>query len=203
MKALRYILAGAVALIGLLLVIGLFLPASRHVERSVIMQGSSQELIPYIDGFRRFNEWSPWHELDPDTRYEFSGPEHGVGARLAWHSDKPDIGSGAQEIIELAPGRVSARLSFDDQGDSGARTSILYADRSDGLQVTWAFDMDFGYNLLYRWFGLMMDGPIGAEYDQGLGKLKLLVERDAALAAQAAGNPVPTGQLTPVPSSPQ
>ena len=33
-----------------------------------------------------------------------------------------------------------------------------------------------GMNPMGRWMGLMMDGMVGADYDQGLANLKALVE---------------------------
>ena len=49
-------------------------------------------------------------------------------------------------------------------------------------RATWSFDMDVGMNPLMRWMGLIIDGPIGADYERGLARLKELAERDAAEA---------------------
>jgi hypothetical protein len=53
--------------------------------------------------------------------------------------------------------------------------------------VTWAFDTDFGYNLVGRYFGLMLPRSIGADYEKGLANLKDLAEgKTGAPSAQPA-----------------
>jgi uncharacterized protein YndB with AHSA1/START domain len=204
LKTLLYVVGG---LLAALVVVGLLLPRSAHVERSIEVAASPATVYALVDGFGRFNEWSPWAELDPNTRYTYSGPERGVGARMEWTSDDPDVGSGMQEVVSTDPGRsVTSRLAFG--GQDPATTTMTLVPQDAGTRVTWAFDSDFGWNLLGRYFGLLFDGFIGADYEKGLAKLKALAEREEAARgaepavdqAPAAG---PTGQDTPVPPSPQ
>jgi hypothetical protein len=210
MRILKTILYGAAALLALLVVIGLFLPRSTHVERSIETSADAATIYPLVDGFARFNEWSPWAGIDPNTRYAYSGPARGVGARLEWTSENPDVGNGSQEIVAAEPARrVTSRLVFGEQAP--ATMNLTLAPAPEGTRITWSFDADFGWNLLGRYFGLMFDRFIGADFERGLAKLKALAEADAARAtalpaatdqpADAAASP--TGQATPVPPSPQ
>ncbi len=164
------------ALIGLVVVVGLLLPASVHVERSVVVGVPQQQVYDAVNSFESFNDWSPWATLDPNTRYEFSGPRAGVGARMNWASEDPAVGVGSQEIIEAtAPTLVRVRLKFEGQDDalSFYRLEAL----ETGTKITWGFDAEFGNNLIGRWFGaLMFDSMIGSDYQKGLDKLKTLLE---------------------------
>ena len=45
-----------------------------------------------------------------------------------------------------------------------------------GTKVTWGFNTDVGANPFMRWMGLMFDRWVGADYEDGLGRLKKLVE---------------------------
>jgi effector-binding domain-containing protein/uncharacterized protein YndB with AHSA1/START domain len=174
-KVLKPILIGLVALIVLLALIGLFLPSAAHVERSVSIAAPPAAIYDIVNDLRRFNEWSPWFEKDPQARYSFSGPENGVGSRLEWSSNDSSVGTGSQEIVESAPDqRVRTRLDFGSQGKGEAVLTI--APGATGTKVTWGFDTDLGNNILARYFGLAMDSIVGAEYAHGLGKLKALAE---------------------------
>ena len=42
--------------------------------------------------------------------------------------------------------------------------------------------MPLGMNPVMRWMGLMIDGPIGADYERGLARLKNVAEQEAAEA---------------------
>jgi hypothetical protein len=179
MKALKGLLYAALALIALVLAIGLFLPKTAHVERSVGTTASPAVVYGIVSSFKQFNEWSPWADLDPRTKYSYSGPESGVGAKMAWTSEKPDVGSGSQEITATDPDRsVTIKLDFGSQGISTSTMTIV--PEGSGSRVTWAFDASFEGNYLGRYFGLMFERFIGKDYEKGLAHLKLIAEKTAA-----------------------
>ena len=178
-RFLKYLVYSVLALAAVLLTVGAFLPTSAHVERSIRTTASPGTVYGIVDGFRRFDEWSPWAGLDPKTKYTYSGPESGVGARMEWSSDKPEVGSGSQEIIAVEPGRsVTMRLDF--SGQSAATSTMVIEPESSGSLIRWSFDTSFADNFLMRYLGLMFDGMIGADYEKGLAKLKAVAEATPA-----------------------
>lgn len=182
MKILKWLLVIVAAIVAVLAIAGLaFLPRQVHVERDALIDASPSQVYPLVSGFGRFNEWSPWADLDPAARYEFSGPAQGIGARMSWRSDKPEVGAGSQEVVATTENReVQVRLTFEGQGE--AMTGWTLEADGDRTRATWSFDMDLGMNPVMRWMGLMIDGPIGADYERGLARLKELAEREAAEA---------------------
>jgi uncharacterized protein YndB with AHSA1/START domain len=185
MKILKGLLVVVVALVALFLVIGLFLPKNAHVERSIATTASPDAVYGIVSGFRRFNEWSPWAGLDPQARYTFSGPATGVGARMEWSSDKPEVGSGSQEITAVEPGRsVTMRLDF--AGQSSATSTMVIEPAAGGSLVRWSFDTSYESNFAMRYLGLLFDGMIGADYEKGLSRLKSLAEDASAAPAVPA-----------------
>lgn len=165
---------GAVFL--LFIAVGLFLPASTQVSRSVTIDRDVSAVFNMVNDFREFNKWSPWAKRDEQTRYEYSGPASGLGAKMLWFSDHPQVGNGSQEIIESIPyERVAVRLTFDGQGEAQAFYQIEPA--NDGTtRITWGFNTRHGFNIISRYFGLMLDTWVGADYEQGLNSLKSLLE---------------------------
>ena len=194
MKVLKALFIVALAIVATFALIGVFLPKVATVERSTTIAATPETVYALVDGFKRFNEWSPWASLDPATKYAYSGPERGVGARMEWSSDNPDVGNGSQEIIAAEPGR-SVTSTLDLGMDTPTTTTMVLAPEGTGTRATWTLKSDFSGSLVGRYFGLALDGMVGPDYEKGLAKLKALAE-----SAQA---PSPTGQVTPVPPMPQ
>ncbi len=64
-----------------------------------------------------------------------------------------------------------------DFGPKGSASVGLHVETADqGSRVTWAFDQDFGSNLIGRYFALILDGLIGPEYEKGLNNLQNLMQ---------------------------
>ena len=173
MRFFKWALA-AIAAVGLVLALGgLLLPATTHVERSVVIDRSPEQVFATLNSFERFSAWSPWAEYDPQARYTFEGPASGVGARMRWSGNR-SVGSGSQEITTSEPHRrVVVALDFD---GSQAQAAYLLEPEGDGTRLTWAFDTEHGMNPFKRWLGLLFDRMIGADYEKGLRKLKSLLE---------------------------
>ncbi len=177
MKFLRAVLIGAVVVLAVLFAIGLTLPDSAHIERSTTVDASPDQVFAVVNNLRRFNEWSPWFDMDPNARYIYSGPEAGFGARAQWSSDEPGVDSGSQEIIASDPPRlVRTRLDFGDQGTATTEIRLQPADGS--TLVTWAFDTVLDASPIDRYFGFFLDAILGPTYEDGLARLKTLVEND-------------------------
>jgi uncharacterized protein YndB with AHSA1/START domain len=166
----------------LTLAIAYILPGKIQVERATVIEAPPEHVFELVNSFESFNQWSPWYERDPEGHYRIEGPEHGVGARMIWASEKPDVGSGSQEIIESVPDRlVRTKLDFGDMGDANAFFQI--EPRGDELtHLVWGFDTDLGLNPVSRYVGLMFERWIGPDYEHGLAKLKTLAEEKAQTA---------------------
>ena len=182
MKILKKILIALVALVALLLIVGLLLPSTSHIERSTVISAPQSTVFALVNGYTRFNDWSPWAEMDPEARYTREGPAQGVGAKQTWQSDDNKVGSGSQEITMSEPyRRVETALDFGPQGTAQAFFDL--APEGDAIRVVWGFDTSFGYNLIGRYFGLFFDSMLGPNYDKGPSE------------PQTAGGELATGRL--------
>ncbi|NNC97870.1 MAG: SRPBCC family protein, partial [Gammaproteobacteria bacterium] len=177
MKVLGKILKYILILIVVLAIAAYALPRQRHVDRSINIDASAENILPYLTNLKTFNEWSPWAPIDPEgTTYAYSGPESGVGASVKWASDNPEVGSGKQTITSVSQSKVTSDLDFGPQGT--AQAYFMLAPAAQGTNVTWGFDTDMGGNPIGRWMGLFMDKWVGGSYEQGLNNLKTLVEKN-------------------------
>ena len=177
----KKVLYAAVIITITLFILGFFLPKTVHVERSTQINRPGSTIFTLVNGFETISEWSPWLVRDPLATFEFSGPASGVGARMEWHGDPRLSGNGYQEIIESKPWTlVRSQVNLEQQGE--AMTYFTIAPSVDGALVTWGFDSDltkgqnFTSGLVVRYFGLLFDRWIGADYELGLSRLKTFAE---------------------------
>lgn len=190
----RKIAIGFGALVILLIGVAFVLPSTTHVERSAVIKASPEEVFSVVNDYTRFNEWSPWAEMDPDMKYTLDGPPTGVGAKMSWTSDK--VGSGSQQIVESEPFKhVRTKLDFGGRGPAVATFNLEPVE--GGTKIVWGLDVDAGMNPIDRYFGLMLDSFVGKDYERGLEKLKALVEASADAATREALADPGTGAMPP------
>ena len=175
MKTLRYIVLALVFLLLVTVVIGFFLPSKVHLERSVEINRDKATVFNVINSLGNFNKWSPWYELDVNAEYSLSGPQAGVGSKLEWHGNE-SVGDGVNEIIESVENDHTKTRMFFGKSDAPAYSVISLTQNGDKTKVTWAFENDFGMNVFYRYFGLVIEDMIAPDYEKGLKKLKTYVE---------------------------
>jgi hypothetical protein len=179
MRWLKIALGFVLVLVAVFVVGGLLLPDRVELERSIHIERPSAQIYPLLDGFTRFNEWSPWRDYDPSAVYELSGPARGVGARMSWSGDK---GGGSQEVIEAVPNdRVGVALDFG--GDGLATAHHILIPEGDGTRVIWRFETGFEGSLAGRWFGLVFESMLGPDYERGLASLKQVAESEPVAVA--------------------
>jgi effector-binding domain-containing protein len=175
MKLLKRILIAILAIVVLIVVIGFMLPKTRHLERSVVIDAPPCVVFAKVVGFRSFNDWSPFVAVMPEAEYEFSGPDFGIGATMTWTVAEPKPEAGSQTIVASTPyERVDVELDLGAQGL--AQSTYLVQPEGDGTRLTWAFDTDYGLDILGRYFGLILERQLGPLYAQGLANLKRIAE---------------------------
>lgn len=175
MRFLKWV-AGILVLLIVVFFAGAFLlPREAVVERTVAINAAPDAIFPYVNSLKATQEWSPWLARDPEVKLDYSGPETGVGAKMAWDSDNPQVGVGSQEILASQPGaRVDTALDFGEMGT--AKAAFILDAAGDTTNVTWTLVSDAGSNPTARWMGLFLDSLVGGDYETGLSNLKTLVE---------------------------
>ena len=176
-KLKKFIISIAVFL-GIIIVIGFFLPSSVTVKRTITIKAPNENIYEYISHLKLFNKFSPWVKYDPKTQYIFTGVDGKVGSKMAWSSERKEVGKGTQTITALIPGKeVHIELDFGDEGIANSYFKLkMLADQK--TQVTWGFDTQLGMNPMMRYMGLMLDHWVGPSYEEGLSNLKKLVESE-------------------------
>jgi uncharacterized protein YndB with AHSA1/START domain len=187
MRLLKALLLLILLLVAVFAGVGWLLPDRAEVERSVVIERPPAEVFSLLDGFGRFNEWSPWRDYDATAKYDYAGPPNGVGASMRWQGEK---GTGSQEIIAIdAPHSIAVRLDFG--ADGKATAHYLLRPAGAGTRVVWRLESDAEGALVGRWFNLLLDRMVGPDYERGLADLKTLAESQPATTSIAPSTDAP------------
>lgn len=165
-KAILVFLVLAVLFVG----VGLLLPRQVHLERSAVIGARPATVHLLVSSFRNADKWLPLNELDPQAKVTLSGPDFGVGAKLAWKSEKKDLGTGSKTVVESRPpDYVKCTVDFGAMGTSDE--TFRLTPEGEGTRVVWGVDVDMGAGPTGRWFGLMMDSVSGKDFEKALAAL--------------------------------
>lgn len=175
MRILARLLKYLVVIVLALVAVSYLLPRQVSVARSIEIDASASDVFAHVNGLKAGADWSPWLGRDPEVELVYSGPETGVGSKLEWTSEHPQVGNGKQEIVESVENeRVVTALDFGGQGTAMAAFTLIEVEGK--TSVTWDLETDMGMNPVGRYMGLMMDKWIGGDYEVGLANLKALIE---------------------------
>lgn len=165
------IVAGILALLaGGFVVVGILLPGTVEVTRSVEIEAAPESVFPLLDDLERWAEWTPWGEVE--SRIE--GRSAGAGARRVW--DDSGAGSGS---LTLVGSRPPSGVDYEVEVEDGAirfEGTISVAATANGSVVTWTERADLGWNPLLGWTALTMDESQGRQLQESLDRLKERVE---------------------------
>ena len=178
MKTLISIGTKILTVVTLIVAIGFFLPGITRLERTANIAAPTQTVFEQINDLKNWKNWSPWFQLDPAMRIQYSQPSSvGVGAYYTWASENKNLGKGKLTILDAKPlENVHCNLDFDGMGASFSDFKLIAKD-SLNTQITWSFEKDHGLNPLSRWFGIFMNSALGPDYDKGLVNIKAVCEK--------------------------
>jgi hypothetical protein len=171
-------LIAAAVIIALFVAIVAMQPSVYHVQRTATMNAAPEAIFAQVNDFHKWDAWSPWLELDPNSKVSFEGPEAGEGAVFRWVGNE-NVGEGSMTILKSRPYEfVKYRLDFIKPFEDTATSEFILKPEGEQTEVTWA--MDGKYNFIGKAICLFMDMDkmIGDNYAEGLENIKRIVEAE-------------------------
>jgi hypothetical protein len=175
---LKWSLAAVAAVVVIFLIVVALQPSDFKVERSATLRAPAPAAFAQVNDFQNWRAWSPWEKIDPALKRQYEGPKAGTGAVYAWQGNG-DVGEGRMTITESRPGElVRIRLEFFTPFAAVNDTVFQFKPSSEGTAVIWT--MTGRNNFLSKAICLFvdMDKMVGGMFEQGLTRMKTVVEGD-------------------------
>ncbi|RUL80031.1 polyketide cyclase [Dyella choica] len=166
-------------------VVGIIMPGSGHVERSLVVSKDLRQVYDMVSNFRTFPDYAVLRAYDPRTQYSLSGSAFGAGSEISWSSQDDKVGEGKLTIANAKPdfNKIdstvnSAGLTWNVdnawRGSDKHFTVDLLRQGSTGklTKITWSYDVSYGFNLLDRYSNLYIHGQPDAFIQYSLNNLQ-------------------------------
>lgn len=170
MRLLEFIVALLIVAV-LFVLLGVAMPSSGHAERSLMVSKDIRHVYDLLDNFRRFPEYGVLRAYDPQMKYQQSEDKwYGPGASISWTSNSDKVGDGKLTIVSATPdfdrvaveGKGTIVWSLENHWRGKDKLFTLHMERTGRTQklvkVTWAYDVDYGWNLIDRYSNLYIHG---------------------------------------------
>jgi len=154
--------------------VGLLLPSSRTLSESVETNRRLSIVFDTINGVKRFKDWNPIVMRDPAINLDLTGPEAGVGTKIAYASGFEGIGQGSWEIVESEDeARVVYQLENSQRGRNKRMEFSLRGTGSNNrnVEITQTYTVDYGWDLLGRYAGMYVGRHVGDDVKLGLNRM--------------------------------
>jgi len=157
-------------------------PETFRIQRTATMKAPPERIFPFIDDLRAHTSWSPF-EKDPAMKRAHSGAARGKGAVYEWEGNR-QVGAGRIAITDSTPAKIT--MTLDMLRPFEAHNVVEFALEPNGdakavgadiaTNVSWAMQGRQPY--MAKLFGTFVncDRMVGRQFEEGLGKLKALVE---------------------------
>ena len=163
-------------LVVVFLVVASLQPADIRISRSALISSAPAAVFARVNDFKKWEAWSPWAKLDPNTINRFSGSKSGEGAVFSW-SGNSEVGEGVMTITESKPSEmIRIKLEFKKPFEATNDTEFTFTPEGDKTRMTWT--MSGKNSFIGKAMGLVLncDKMVGSQFEKGLANIELLVK---------------------------
>ena len=173
---LKKILIALGSVIGMLLIVGLFLPKETNIDQEIIINKPKDVVFSHLKSIKN-DDWTVWQKKDPNLVKEYKGNDGEVGFISSW-SGNSEVGVGEQEIKKIVEGeRLEAELRFKKPFEGTSMTSFTIEAVGEGqTKVKWNFSGPNPFPMNIMCFIMNMKKQMNQDMHQGLENLKKKIE---------------------------
>ena len=178
-KILLYGIVVIVLIIAIFCVVVAMQPTHYTVERSATINAPASVVFAQVNDFHKWQAWSPWENLDPNVKKEFSGAAAGNGAVYSWAGNN-DVGEGKMTITDSRPSDlIKIKLEFVKPFTATNATDFTFTPQGNQTNVKWTMSGD--NNFIAKAFSMFMnmDKMVGGDFEKGLAQMKTVSEAAA------------------------
>ncbi|PIF46440.1 polyketide cyclase/dehydrase/lipid transport protein [Chryseobacterium sp. 52] len=148
-------------------------------EKSITINAPAEKVWRHTNTLKAMDQWSPWNDIDPGMKKNWTGTTGQPGEKLCWASEKDEAGKGCQEIkkIDAAGKRIDTDIQFLAPYKREAGSYVKIVQEGNGSKVTWGFTSKIPFPFTVMKVFMNMENAIGKDYQKGLLRLKDLSEK--------------------------
>ncbi len=169
------LLTSVLIVVALFVVVGVFLPDRRTVQHSVETSHPLRQAFDTLNSFKRFGDWNPLRQHDPNVRYTVSGAERGVGAQLDYASHRVEVGNGSWHITESQQDERIRYTVYNDSHGQNKNHVVSFDQRGKIVEIDWSYSVEYGWSLPGRYAGLYVDRTVGDDIKRSLANISNLL----------------------------
>lgn len=163
-----------------------------HVQRSIQINDTPENVFQKVADYSTWTTWSPWLCAEPDAQVTVTDNSSSVGAVYSWKGEV--VGQGEIEHQRLDPGRrIEDEIRFVKPFKSRSNVYFDLEPSGDGTKITWHMQGSLPWFLF--WMVGQMEVFIGMDYERGLKMLKEWIETGTVLSETKIHGIQPVGPL--------
>lgn len=147
-------------------------------SRSTTINSIPAKVFEHVNSQRKWQEWNPWAKIDPNAKFDFEGPESGVGAISKWDGNN-QVGKGISTITISHPHEfIQLKLEFIRPMKAINTAEFTFTPQDNFTVVTWSM---YGKNTyIGKIVSLILncEKMVTGQFDKGLANLKGIVESE-------------------------
>lgn len=164
-----------------------------HVQRSIEISASPDQVFEKVADFKTWTTWSPWLLAEPDAQVTVTSNAKDVGAVYAWQGKVVGAGEIEHQRLER-PRKIEDEIRFIKPFKSTSKVAFELQPSGSGTQLTWHMYGSLPWFMF--WMRPMMETFIGMDYDRGLKMLKEWIETGKINSQTKVKGMVSVGPLT-------
>jgi len=179
MKVLKGIILVLATILIALLVIAAFVSGDCQYEKSVSINAPVEKVWQNTNTLKAMDQWSPWNDLDPNMKKDWTGTTGQPGEKVCWESKNEDAGKGCQEVtkVDAVNKRIDTNIKFLTPYESEAAAYVTVVPEGNGSKATWGFTSKIPYPFTLMKLFMDLEEAIGKDYEKGLSRLKATSEK--------------------------
>lgn len=179
MRILKGILIVLASILILWLVIAALISGECKYEKSISINAPAEKVWENTNTLKAMDQWSPWNDLDPGMKKDWTGTTGQPGEKVCWESQKEEAGKGCQEVtkVDAASKTINTTIKFLTPYESEAGAYVTVVPEGNGSKATWGFTSEIPYPFTVMKLFMNLEDAIGKDYQKGLSRLKEMSEK--------------------------
>ena len=150
-----------------------------HIQRSIEIDRSPEDVFSAVADFGTWTKWSPWLCAEPSAEVNISGDGRSIGAVYSWKGEVVGHGEIEHKIVEPSQ-LIEDEIRFLKPWKSVSVVAFDIEPTGSGCKVTWHMKGSLPWFMF--WMKSMMESWIGMDYVRGLSMLKEWMETGTILS---------------------